>query len=90
MRLEHAQLLLAQDAETQEELLPWLEEMQHALGRLSLDAVNCDALQDQQELLQVRKAVVVVVAPWALLVLLGTFCFSARSLAYSDSSGGHC
>ncbi|KAL8181398.1 UNVERIFIED_CONTAM: hypothetical protein K2H54_000972 [Gekko kuhli] len=58
MQLEHAQLLLAQYAETQEELFPWLEETQRALGRLSLDAGSCDALKDQQELLQgLREAV---------------------------------
>ncbi|XP_077208971.1 LOW QUALITY PROTEIN: plectin-like [Paroedura picta] len=58
MRLDHAQLLLAQYAETREELFPWLEETQQTLGRFSLDAVSCEALKDQQELLQsLREAV---------------------------------
>ncbi|XP_048338595.1 microtubule-actin cross-linking factor 1, isoforms 1/2/3/5-like isoform X2 [Sphaerodactylus townsendi] len=58
MRLEHAQLLLAQYTETQEELFPWLEEMQRALGGFSLDPISCDTLKDQQELLQsLREAV---------------------------------
>lgn len=58
-RLEHAQLLLAQYAETQEELFPWLEETQEALGRLSLDTASCDTLKGQQVLLQVTETVCV-------------------------------
>nr|XP_056710553.1 plectin [Euleptes europaea] len=58
MRLEQAQLLLAQYAETREELSPWLEETQRELECFSLDALSCDTLKDQQELLQsLREAV---------------------------------
>lgn len=54
VQLEHAQSLLTQFSEALEELLPWLEETQ-ALGvQLSPNAINYEALKEQQALLQVR------------------------------------
>ncbi|XP_033011905.1 microtubule-actin cross-linking factor 1, isoforms 1/2/3/5-like isoform X2 [Lacerta agilis] len=58
LRLERAQSLLAQFAEAREELCPWLEETQRAVGQFSPDGISCEAFREHQELLQgLREAI---------------------------------
>lgn len=53
LRLEQAQVLLAQYTEACEELCPWLEETQQALAQVSPHTASCESFREQQELLQV-------------------------------------
>ncbi|XP_034980366.2 microtubule-actin cross-linking factor 1, isoforms 6/7 [Zootoca vivipara] len=58
LRLERAQSLLAQFSEAREELCPWLEETQWAVGQFSPDGISCEAFREHQELLQgLREAI---------------------------------
>ncbi|KAJ6661546.1 hypothetical protein lerEdw1_014456 [Lerista edwardsae] len=52
LRLEQAQVLLAQHREAREELCPWLEETQQALAQVSPHTVSCETFREQQEMLQ--------------------------------------
>ncbi|XP_069477977.1 microtubule-actin cross-linking factor 1, isoforms 6/7-like [Ambystoma mexicanum] len=58
MQLEHLQSLLAQYSETQEELLPWLEDTQAEIAQLSPCSFSSESFKEQQELLQqLREAI---------------------------------
>ncbi|XP_061468306.1 microtubule-actin cross-linking factor 1, isoforms 6/7-like [Rhineura floridana] len=50
VRLERAQLLLAQYEDAYQELCPWLEETSRAAGQLSLNSISCEAFKEHQEL----------------------------------------
>ncbi|KAM6458463.1 microtubule-actin cross-linking factor 1, isoforms 6/7-like isoform 1-T3 [Liasis olivaceus] len=58
LQLEQAQLLLAQHAEAQAELGPWLEEAQRVAEECSPGSIGCEAFRKQQEVLQgLREAI---------------------------------
>ncbi|KAM4706250.1 microtubule-actin cross-linking factor 1, isoforms 6/7-like [Rhinophrynus dorsalis] len=56
--LEHALSLIGQFSEAEEELKPWMEEMQLAVGQLSITTVGTGDYREQQEQLQTLREVV--------------------------------